>query len=293
MAFAPIFALVLSIAARAAEPAVPPPPSPDPDPAAAAAAKEDFPPGAPTDDYGFVSWCYGALRGHMDLYQLVKPQLDQLATSDAERKKNAIDDAQQMKAGEDYLALYQRAMTAAEKASVRPINAQGADAVQMGHSIWNPASVADPKTRMWSWLLWELPGRCETTALRLERRAGLLGSALRTQESTPAPAEAAPPPEAVPPAPPPEPAPPPPPEPVAAPKDEVPADSAPPPPPPDAAPPADAPPAPDASAAPPPEPAPPKHKSGSFVVDPDNPQPCPGTLEPTKKGGKSVLVCRM
>src|SRR5581483_61441 len=45
-----------------------------PSPATAAAA-EDIPPGAPTDDYGFVAWCYGALGEYLDIYQTIKPEL--------------------------------------------------------------------------------------------------------------------------------------------------------------------------------------------------------------------------
>jgi len=41
-------------------------------------SEEPVPAGAPSDDYGFVNWCAGALTGHMALYQQVKPELDSL-----------------------------------------------------------------------------------------------------------------------------------------------------------------------------------------------------------------------
>src|ERR1700744_4320001 len=35
----------------------------------------DIPPGAPSDDYGFVAWCYGALSESLTIYDQVKPDL--------------------------------------------------------------------------------------------------------------------------------------------------------------------------------------------------------------------------
>ena len=139
------------------------------------APEEPWPVGAPHDDYGFVSWCYGALAGHMQLYKLVKPELDKQSTNP---KDDAALDAEQMKAGEEYLALYKKAMEAAEKASPQPINIRGAQAVKSGASIWTPAEEAEPKTRMWSYLSWALPGRCETTAEKLYQTSLLSAAAL-------------------------------------------------------------------------------------------------------------------
>jgi hypothetical protein len=141
-------------------------------PAAATPSNDpNYPPDAPTDDYGFVAWCYGALSGQMELYQLVKPDLDALATSDAERADNNKLDDEQMAAGRDYLGLYQRAMEAAEEATPK-LNIRGGEAISEGHSIWDKARIADAKTRMWSYLNWDLPGRCETTAHKLLKRGG-------------------------------------------------------------------------------------------------------------------------
>ena len=168
MALASLFALALMMA--------------DPQPAAATApapapAAADIPPaGAPTDDYGLVEWCTGALQGHMALFKVVKPELDKLP--DSRPKETAVLDAEQEKAGAEYLALYKRATDAAEKASPQAIADRGAQARHMGDAIWNPARMADPKTRMWSYLGWELPGSCETSAERLYEKSLLSAQAL-------------------------------------------------------------------------------------------------------------------
>src|SRR4051812_37513079 len=45
---------------------------------AAAKGEDPFPNGAPTDDYGLVAWCYGALAGHMDLYKRAMPEVERI-----------------------------------------------------------------------------------------------------------------------------------------------------------------------------------------------------------------------
>lgn len=165
MPLAPLFALAMMMA----DPQVVAAP-------ASAPVAEALPPGAPTDDYGLVSWCYGALSGHMALYKVVKPELDKLP--DDKPKETAVLDAQQMKAGQEYLALYKRAIDAAEKAAPQAIGPRGLQAQSLGRSIWNPALQADPRTRMWSYLGWELPGVCETSAERLYEKSLLSAQAL-------------------------------------------------------------------------------------------------------------------
>jgi hypothetical protein len=138
---------------------------------------QPLPAGAPSDDYGLVNWCAGALAGHMGLYPLVKPDLD--ALPDPRPQESAALDAEQMKAGKEYLALYQKAIDAAEKASPRAINERGAAMRAAGDSIWTAArSTTDTKSRMWTYLGWELPGRCETAAERLYEKSLLSAQAL-------------------------------------------------------------------------------------------------------------------
>lgn len=184
-------------------------------PDAAAAAPSPAPstsPGAPADDYGYVAWCRGALQGHMDLYKQAAPDMvrvrqDKLAVevkgkSAAEAAKirakfaketdhEAELDAQQLAAGKDYMALYGRALATAEEAGAP--RARGAELTGQGYRIWSAARAADGKTRMYSYLMWELPGRCETAAKALEERSGLLAEAFRRPDApSPPPADAAP-----------------------------------------------------------------------------------------------------
>ena len=163
MPLAPLFALVLMTADTARAPAALP--------------EEPVPAGAPADDYGLVSWCTGALTGHMTLYTLVRPTLDILP--DSRPKDTAALDAEQTKAGREYLALYQQATRAAEKASPRPIAERGLAMRRAGYAIWAATrSTSDAKARMWTWLGWELPGRCETAAERLYEKSLLSAQAL-------------------------------------------------------------------------------------------------------------------
>ena len=169
MLLASLFALALMTAeSPSAAPVVTAPKAPP---------EEPVPPGAPSDDYGFVSWCTGALTGHMALFQQVKPELD--ALPDPRPKETEALDTAQMKAGNEYLALYKKATDAAEKASPRPIAERGASERQHGNSIWDLArSTTDKKAAMWTYLSWELPGRCETAAERLYEKSLLSAQAL-------------------------------------------------------------------------------------------------------------------
>lgn len=136
-------------------------PGQDPAPAAQATPV----PESPLDDYDLVSWCRGALQGHMELRELVKEELDAVSPGDPAK------DAAMQKAGEDYLALYGRAMQAAEKASPTPLQSRGRSGTEAGYALWTQVRVADPRNRMWGYLMWDLPGRCEVAAKRLEERS--------------------------------------------------------------------------------------------------------------------------
>jgi regulator of protease activity HflC (stomatin/prohibitin superfamily) len=162
-----LFALVL---AQAQDPVAtsPRPMSPEPAPVTAsspAADESDIPKGAPTDDYGLVAWCRGALTGHMALYSLVKPEMKSMERP-GEVAYDEKSDAAQMEAGREYLALYARAMQAAEKADPKLVT-RGLELRSQGEGIWTEAKAAAPRTRMWSWLMWDLPGECEVSANRL------------------------------------------------------------------------------------------------------------------------------
>jgi hypothetical protein len=150
-----------------------------------AAEKEPFPPGAPEDDYGFVAWCYGALQGHMALFETVKPELN--ALPDPDPKATAAADAAMLKAGAQYLELYTRALRAAETGNPSVVKVPAADTMKVGRSIWVKAQAADPKTRMWSWAMWTLPGKCEYAAERLFETSNLAGGARMRTAPAPTP----------------------------------------------------------------------------------------------------------
>jgi hypothetical protein len=148
----------------------------------------------------------------MELYPAVKPEMSKLEaekdakedarlTTDAERaaakkrrqkaaEEDAKLDAEQLAAGKTYLKLYTEALTAAESASAANLRQRGEEAQDAGYRIWSSARVAEPRTKMWSWIMWELPARCETAARRLKERASLLSGVLKPQVE--APADAAP-----------------------------------------------------------------------------------------------------
>ena len=176
-------------------------------PTAAEAEASDTPSGAPKDDFGFVNWCKGALTGHMELYPQIKPELDvveaekaakedpkltpaQLKAARAERARDAAEaekgDAEQEAAGRDYLALYDRAIAAAEKSGGEDLRVTAQDAQTQGYRVFSAARAAPSRTKMWSWLVWELPARCETAARKLETQSDLLGAAFKTGSDAPA-----------------------------------------------------------------------------------------------------------
>ncbi len=170
-------AFMFALALMAAEP---PAAAPKATPAAKAprtVPEDPVPPGAPSDDYGLVNWCTGALAGHMMLYRQVKPELD--ALPDPRPQESTALDVAQTQAGREYLELYRKATEAAEKASPRAIGEAGLTERRRGNAIWNTArSATDRKAVMWTWLGWELPGRCETAAERLYEKSLLSAQAL-------------------------------------------------------------------------------------------------------------------
>jgi hypothetical protein len=165
-----------------------------PAPAAAPAEVEyPIPPGAPEDDYGLVAWCYGALDGHMKLYDKVLPEVQRIENEIAKIPGAPPADMQGYKdqhaAGKDTLKLFRGAMEAAEKASAKPIAAQGADALKRGNTVW--FTIRDTKDKKYlarEWMSWGLPGRCLPTAQRLQAKSNLFGQALTYNAKAQAPA---------------------------------------------------------------------------------------------------------
>jgi hypothetical protein len=155
--------------------------------------EDAVPEGAPKSDYEFVAWCHGALSGQIELDPIVEKDMDAIEGKEKAAKRRA-DDAEIAKEHKKYLALYERALAAAEKASPTAIHQKGVDAEVLGYKIWGPTRSKAPVWRMVDWGNWEVPPRCEKAAKRLYDSASLLGVALKseTPDAQPAP-DAAPP----------------------------------------------------------------------------------------------------
>lgn len=160
-----------------------------------------FPPGAPTDDYGFVSWCYGSLDGWLQLRDRAMPEVERIEKTYRRPGSSLSEDmkvyADLEKEGRRNLKIFASAIETAEKASVRPISAQGAEALKKGRSTWAGASNITNARLAQEWMSWALPARCEPTAKRLAANATLMGQAFNANAPAEAPAsEPAPPVEA-------------------------------------------------------------------------------------------------
>ncbi len=185
----------------AQETAAPPPPAPAAEVAADPMGDMPYPVGAPHDDYGLVGWCAGALGGYLELHDKVLPEVSRIeaafqkpGTTHAEDMKVYAD---QQKEGRADMKAFARAMQAAEKASLKPIRDQGADAMQKGHGTWAAAASMPVRTVAQQWMGWSLPARCTPTAAALEARAKLLGATFKVNDEaapdTAPPAETTPP----------------------------------------------------------------------------------------------------
>src|SRR6185312_3514140 len=159
-------------------------------------AEERWPAGAPHDDYPFVAWCYGSLRAYLDLHDQVMPEVTRIESTYRPPGRKLSDDlkvyADMQKDGKAQLKVFQAALTAAEKASLRPINTLGAAAVQQGRNVWQVGPGVTPARLAQEWMSWALPARCETTAKSLEARATLMGATFKVNAEPEAPPAEAP-----------------------------------------------------------------------------------------------------
>lgn len=154
-----------------------------------------YPVGAPRDDYGLVTWCYGALRGWLDLHDQVMPEVRRIETTYRRPGAKLSDDLKVyddlQREGQKNAKLFERAIQAAERASIKPIAPIGAESLKKGRATWAAAPNLQPARLAQEWMSWALPARCLTTAESLEARARLLGTAFEI-ETQPQPAPAAP-----------------------------------------------------------------------------------------------------
>jgi|BarGraIncu00222A_1022003.scaffolds.fasta_scaffold40162_3 hypothetical protein len=157
---------LMALSILAAEPATEPPANPDP--AAARPETEDIPPGAPTDDYGFVSWCYGATDEYLTIYTKVLPDLKDIDKAFGSPVKEAVPYATDVAAQHKALKRFGDAIAAAEKATSDPINStEGQGAIAKGRGIWSVAETLPSRKLADAWLFWGIPVRCERTAKAL------------------------------------------------------------------------------------------------------------------------------
>lgn len=136
---------------------------------------------APTDDYGYVAWCYGAISSYVELYDRAMPEVIRIErawpTPSTEENISQVYPAQRDE-GKRNLVLFARAMVAAERASPTPIQDQGIEGVRRGRAMWTGATSVPKAQLAQFWMSWSPPARCEETAKALEARSLLFGQAL-------------------------------------------------------------------------------------------------------------------
>lgn len=140
--------------------------------------------GAPQEPYQLVAWCYGALSGYLDLYETVMPEVTRIESTWRRPGSNLADDLKvyqdQQRQGREDLKRFKAALTSAEKASVQPIAATGAEAIQRGRAVWRFGPDVKAATVAQEWMSWSLPAQCEATATQLAERSKLLGASLQS-----------------------------------------------------------------------------------------------------------------
>ena len=136
---------------------------------------------APTDDYGYVAWCYGAIASYVELYDRAMPEVIRIErawpTPSTEENISEVYPAQREE-GKRNLILFAHAMLAAEKASPTPIQNEGVDAVRRGRAMWTGATTVPKAQLAQFWMSWSPPAKCQATAKALEARSLLFGQAL-------------------------------------------------------------------------------------------------------------------
>ncbi len=137
---------------------------------AAANGEEPYPTGAPTDDYGFMAWCYGALSGHLSLYDRVLPEVRRIEAEfpDAGTPIDKVMQGYSVQhtRGERLLLRYDRALEIQESQG-KTGGVDRAAAVAKGRDLWSGSETADTRQLAQLWMSWALPSRCQATALRL------------------------------------------------------------------------------------------------------------------------------
>jgi hypothetical protein len=161
-----------SASAPAPSDAPPPPATTDSSAAPAGASEtEDIPPGAPTDDFGFVSWCYGALDEYLGIYDKVLPDLKDIDKLVGSPVKEDVPYAKDVALEKKALKRFGDAIQAAEKADAGDVDAASQTDIAQGRAIWSKAETMPSRKLADAWLFWGVPIRCETTAKSLHERS--------------------------------------------------------------------------------------------------------------------------
>lgn len=138
--------------------------------AKALAEGDPVPPGAPTDDYGLLAWCHGALSGHMQLKAVVWPEVERIERQ-FQNPETPIETSlalydQQQAEGAAQIQKIEAALAAAEAKGLNA-GADRATAIANGSAIWSGAAASQPRQVAQMWMSWALPGRCTSAAERL------------------------------------------------------------------------------------------------------------------------------
>jgi hypothetical protein len=164
-------------------------------PTAQPATEMALPTGAPREDYPFVAWCYGVLSGYLELHDQVMPEVTRIESTWSRPGANLADDlkvyATQQRQGQKDLERFKAALTAAEKASLQPINAAGAAALKRGRAVWMAGEHVSKARLAQEWMSWSLPARCPAVAADLEKRATLMGASFKANAEAAPEAQAA------------------------------------------------------------------------------------------------------
>lgn len=141
---------------------------------AVAKGESPFPTGAPTDDYGLVAWCYGALSEHLALYDKVLPEVKRIEgafPSPGESLPKVMDEYRvQHVRGQKILTSYSHALDV-EEARGKTGGVDRTEAIAKGKDVWQGSDTADPRQLAQLWMSWALPDRCQSTAARIEPAA--------------------------------------------------------------------------------------------------------------------------
>lgn len=149
--------------------------------------------GAPTDDYGYVAWCYGAVSGYVDQYQNAMPEVTRIERAfptPSTEENIAKVYPEQRDIAMAQLNTFRDAMTAAEKASPRSLAASAQQGLSRGRSIWSGATLVTKAQLAQFWMGWTPPAECDARAKTLIAKSNLFGQAL-SFNAAPAPAEPA------------------------------------------------------------------------------------------------------